>query len=333
MRTLLHIGPFNLPEASRKLLRQGCGEASVVETQDATKLDQFPDTQFDVLVSEEVPRRLEAWPRLKFVQLLSAGINHLKDHPVWETDIVVANASGTHTVPIAQYVTCAVLMVAHRMPHITSRAITQRWARDEFACAVVRGRTVGIIGYGSIGRECGRQLHALGMRIVCSKRNPVERRDTGYTAWRGTGDPEGKIPERWFGPGQLREMLPLCDVVVLTAPATDATMGLIGGPELGWMKPSALLINVARGGLVDEPALAQAVRHGQIAGAVVDCFKTEPIPSDHPFFDVPNMILTPHMSGVFDSFWAVMADLLGENLRRFAAGQPVLNRVNSRLGY
>jgi phosphoglycerate dehydrogenase-like enzyme len=108
---------------------------------------------------------------------------------------------------------------------------------------------------------------------------------------------------------------------------------MIGKSELALMKPTAVLINVARGGIVNESALAEALHNRQLGGAVIDCFVTEPIPPDHPFFDVPNMILTPHMSGVFDSFWPMMANLLRENLRRFLEGKPILNRVNAKLGY
>jgi phosphoglycerate dehydrogenase-like enzyme len=224
-------------------------------------------------------------------------------------------------------------MMAHRMPQITSPVTARQWTRDGLECAVVRGQTVGILGYGSIGRECARQLSALGMTVVCQKRNPANHRDEGYAAWPDTGDAEGKIPERWFGPGHLVEMLPLCDVLVVTAPFTGETCNMIGKAELASLKPSAILINIARGGIVNETALAEALQNRQLAGAVVDCFAAEPIPPDHPFFDTPNLIITPHMSGVFESFWPVMASLLAENLRRFVDGQPILNRVNAKLGY
>jgi phosphoglycerate dehydrogenase-like enzyme len=332
-QVLLDISPFNLPKTSRMRLREACGDAAVVETTDATPLEELDGSQTDVLLAEEIPQNLAAWPQLRFVQLVSAGINHLKGHPIWQTDIAVANASGTHSVPIAQYVTCAVLMTAHRMLQITLPATVRQWSRDEFACSVVRGQTVGILGYGSIGRECARQLHALGMKVVCLKRNPANRRDEGYTAWPETGDPEGKIPERWFGPGQLREMLALCDVLVVTAPSTAETFNMIDRAELALMKQTSILIIVARGGIVNESALAEALRQRQLAGAVVDCFATEPIPADHFFFDMPNLVLTPHMSGVLDNFWPVMANLLRENLQRFVEGNPLLNRVNPNLGY
>jgi phosphoglycerate dehydrogenase-like enzyme len=333
MRVLLHVGPFNLSESTIRPLRDACAGADVVTTRDATPLDHLPDKAFDVLVAEEIPHNLADWPRLRFVQLVSAGSNHLDGHPVWDTDILVANASGTHSVPIAQYVTCAVLMMAHRMPQAIAPESTRRWQREGLENSVVRGKTAGIIGYGSIGRECARQLSALGMQVVCLKRDPTNRHDEGYTAWPGTGDPAGEIPARWFGPPQLHEMLPMCDVLVVTTPATSSTLGMIGPPEFAIMKRSSALINVARGGIVDEEALAEALRSERLAGAIVDCFVTEPIPPEHVFFDVPRLILTPHVAGVSRKFWPVMATLVEQNLGRFAAGQPVLNRVNRRLGY
>lgn len=332
-RVLLHIGPYGLDPAIVQLLRDTCDGATIVESKKGETFEQMDGSQIDAIVTEDIPRNLSAWPRLRFVQLFSAGFDHLKGHPVWGTEIAIANSSGTHTVPIAQYVTCAVLMMALRMPQLMTLATTRKWAPEGLDSVIVRGQTVGIIGYGSIGRECARQLNALGMRILCLKRNPDARRDAGFTAWPGTGDPEGRIPDRWFGPKQLHEMLPLCDTLLLTVPSTPETLGLIGAAELALLKRSAVVINVARGGIVDEPALAAALREGKLGGAVVDCFTKEPLPSDHLFFGVPNLILTPHMSGVSVEFWPMMARLLGENLRRFRNGEPILNRVNGRLGY
>jgi phosphoglycerate dehydrogenase-like enzyme len=333
MRALLHVGPFNLPDSAVDQLQNSCGEVESVTTCDATPLDELADTEFEILVAEEIPHNLARWPRLRFVQLVSAGINHLDGHPVWRSEIFVANASGTHSVPIAQYVTCAVLMLAHHMPRAIAPETTRHWRREKLECTIVRGQTVGIIGYGSIGRECARQLHALGMRVVCMKRDPANRRDEGFTAWPGTGDPIGELPDRWFSSQQLDEMLPSCDVIVVTTPATMETLGMIGIKEFALMKKTAVLVNVARGGIVDEQALAEAVRKQSLAGAVVDCFATEPIPPEHVYFDTPGIILTPHVAGVCDEFWPIMAKLLDENVRRFVAGSPVLNLVDVRRGY
>ena len=134
--------------------------------------------------------------------------------------------SGTHGVPIAQFVTCTYLMMMHRMPELLQFKPSRTWPnRVALAGSTLRSQTVGIIGYGSIGRECARQLAALGMRVVCLKRDPATRRDDGYNAWPGTGDPEGTLPSAWFGPDQLNAMLPECDLVVVAVKGSGAKAG------------------------------------------------------------------------------------------------------------
>jgi phosphoglycerate dehydrogenase-like enzyme len=297
-------------------------------------LEQLNGSEVTILITEQVPRDLFHWPDLRWVQLLSAGANQLLNHPILETDIQITTASGTHGVPIAQYITCTWLMMVHHMQQIMEFKPSRNWPnRESLAGFPFRGLTAGIIGYGSIGRESARQLKGLGMKIICLKRDSQSRADTGYNAWPDTGDPDGKIPSAWFGPEQIREMLPQCDLVVVTVPSTPQTKGMISKPEFSLMKKSARMIIISRGGIVSEQALADALNEGQLAEAVVDCFVQEPIPSDHFFFDVPNLIMTPHMSGVYEGFWPVIVGLIGENLKRFKAGLPLLNQTNRQQGY
>ena len=331
MRLLLNT-VFRFDAGHRAALEAACPGVELAEANAAP--DQLDGAEVDVLVTEQVPRNLAAWPRLRWVQLLSAGSNQLVGHPIQQTPIPVTTASGTHGVPIAQYVTWAVLTLAHRMPQVLQYQPTQRWPdRLSLAGRPLPGRTVGIIGYGSIGRECARQLAALGLRVVCLKRDPAARRDEGYNAWPGTGDPEGRIPAAWYGPSQLEEFLPQCDVVVVTVPSTPRTEGMLGLDQLARMKRSAHLVVISRGGIVPEPVLAEALRSGVLAGAVIDCFVKEPLNGPHELFTTPNLVMTPHMSGVYEGFWDLMVGLLAENLRRFRGGEPLLNPVDHRLGY
>lgn len=324
---------FKFSDAQRTALQTIWPGIELAE-QSASSPEQLDGAGVEILVTEQVPRNLEAWSSLRWVQLMSAGANQLLNHPIQQSPIPVTTASGTHSVPIAQFVTCTWLMMAHRMPQLLQFQPTRIWPnRLALAGTTLRGQTVGIVGYGSIGRECARQLSALGMRVICVKRDPGNRMDAGYNAWPGTGDPEGRIPAGWFSPGQLHAMLPECDLVVVTAPSTPQTEGMIGNREFACLKPGARMIIISRGGIVVEQALADALRCGQLAEAVVDCYVREPLPADHFFFDVPNLIMTPHMSGVYDGFWPVMVGLLGENLRRFRAGQPLLNLTDRRKGY
>ena len=332
MKLLLNSA-FNFSDAQRRDLGASWPGIEIVE-QNAASPDQLDGMGVEVLVTELVPRNLGVWESLRWVQLLSAGANQLLGHPIQDTAIPVTTASGTHGVPIAQYVTCTWLMLAHRMERLLRFKPSHTWPnRQALAGTVLRGLTAGIVGYGSIGRECARQLAALGMRIVCQKRDPAGHSDAGYNAWPGTGDPEGKIPAAWYGPGQLEEMLPQCDLVVVTVPSTPLTAGMMGEREFAWLKPGARMIIISRGGIVSEPALAAALRSGRLAEAVVDCYVREPLPPDHFFFDVPNLTMTPHMSGVYAGFWPVFVGLLGENLRRHRAGQPLLNLTQRQNGY
>jgi phosphoglycerate dehydrogenase-like enzyme len=173
---------------------------------------------------------------------------------------------------------------------------------------------------------------AFAMRVLACKRDPSRRADAGYTV-PGTGDPEGRLPDAWFGVGQLREMLAHSDVVVMCAPSTPETRRMIGEAELRVMKPSAFFVNVGRGATVDEAALAQALAERRLAGAAVDVFAQEPPPPGHPLYELDNVILSPHVSGFLPSYDDRCTDLFAENLRRYLAGEPLLNLVDRARGY
>jgi len=332
MKLLLHT-IFAFTPAQRSVLAAALPGVEIAET-GGGDLNLYDGRDVAILVTEQLPRELAGWPALRWVQLISAGANQVLGHPLQATDIVVTNASGTHGVPIAQYVTTAVLMAAHRVPEILAFKPTRTWPnRTALASRPLRGATVGLLGYGSIGRECARQLAALGLRVICLKRDPAAREDRDFNAWPGTGDPAGRLPEAWYGPAALEEFVRASDYVVVTVPSTPQTAGLIGARELAWSKPGAHWVVVSRGGIVEEAALAAALRTGKVAGATVDCFVREPLPPDHEFFATPNLLLTPHMSGVYAGFWDIFNTLLADNLRRFAAGDPLLNRVQHARGY
>jgi len=174
-----------------------------------------------------------------------------------------------------------------------------------------------------------RQLSALGMRIVAIKPRPEVRADSSYRV-PGTGDPDGSIPDRIVGDDGFIYAVREADVLVLTMPLTDASRGIVGRDVLAAMPAHACLINVSRGALVDEPALLEALRAGRLAGAVLDVFATEPLPADSPWWDAPNVIVTPHASGHTLRFFD---DLVVENVRRYLAGEPLLNPVDPERGY
>lgn len=287
-----------------------------------------------ILVTDlRVPKDLRACPQLKWIQLVSAGANQVTNTAIADSDILVTTASGLHGAPIAQFVTGNLLMLVHCLPQLGEIQRSRHWpaSRWEFRGSLLRGKTAGVLGYGSIGRECARQLHALGMRIVAL--DPGPRRDDGYNCWPDTGDAEGSLPEHWFQPAELGALMRECDVLVVAAPYTPQTAGMIGRAELDLMKPGGRVIIISRGGIVQERALADALASGHLGGAAVDCFEQEPPSSGHFFYDTPNLIMTPHMAGAFEGFWPAMMNLFAENLRRFHEGRPLLNQTNKRLGY
>lgn len=306
----------------------------IVETAGKTEVSDADRREAEILMTDlRVPTDLKAWPKLKWIQLISAGANQVTKTAIAESNILVTTASGLHGVPIGQFVTGNLLMLVHCLPQLGEIQRSRHWPADRWhlRASILRGQTAGVLGYGSIGRECARQLHALGMRIVAL--DPSGQRDDGYNCWPGTGDAEGKLPDRWFKPPELAAMLKECDVLLVAAPYTPHTAGMIGAAELALMKPGGRVIIISRGGIVQERALADALQRKHLAGAAVDCFEQEPPPADHFFYDTPNLIMTPHMAGAFEGFWPAMMTLFTENLRRFHAGQPLLNQTNKRLGY
>lgn len=296
-------------------------------------------SETDVLYAMTVPRDLARAPRLRWVQLHMAGVNALHDHPIYtQSAIPLTTTSGVHAATIAEYAVTVLLALAHRVPRMVAWQATGGWPPDEqrwslFLPAPVRGATLGIIGYGSIGRELARIAKtAFAMTILACKRDPSVRADPGYCP-PGTGDPDGVLPDEWMPPARLGELLARSDVVVMCAPLTADTRHLLGATELRAMKPSAFFINVGRGATVDEAALAGALRDGRLAGAAVDVFAEEPPPAGHPLYGLDGVILSPHVSGFLPGYDDRCAELFAENLRRFLAGAPLLNLVDRARGY
>jgi phosphoglycerate dehydrogenase-like enzyme len=315
---------------------RGVSPALTVTRADAKSADY---AAADVVYAGLPPRTLGQAPRLKWVQVHMAGVDALADHPLYtQSTVLLTTTSGVHAATIAEYVITVMLALAHRVPRMVEWKGRGGWPPDAqrwplFVPSEIRGATLGIIGYGSIGRELARVARtAFAMTVLACKRDPARRRDEGW-GLPGTGDPEGAFPEAWLSPAQLPELLARSDVVVICAPLTAQTRGFIGASELGLMKPTACLINVGRGASLDERALAQALADKRIAGAAVDVFAQEPPPAGHPLYAVDNVIVSPHVSGFLPSYDERCTDLFAENLRRFLAGVPLLNLVDRGRGY
>lgn len=336
MKILSTIG---LTSEDRLLLEQAAGDAEIVDRRCRSQAEMVEaaeggcDVYFGFRVPDELMRRA---PGLKWVQLLSAGADHILRGLLGErANVAVTTASGIHSTPIAEYTIGSMLAWAHGF-HITMRAqMRHEWKRNsQFMDSVdsMRGKTLGIIGYGSIGRETARIALALGMTVLALKRNPSDRRDTGWNP-PGVGDPDGAIPARWYGPEEREAILRDSDFITVTLPMTTLTQRFIGAREIAAMRPHAYIVNVGRGEVIDQDALIEALREKRIGGAGLDVFAREPLEADSLLWDLENVILTPHMSGAFKGYNSACCELFAANLRRYRAGQPLYNFVDRALGY
>ena len=275
-------------------------------------------------------------PRLRWVQLYSAGPDHILTHPLWTTPVLFTTTSGIHAIPIAEYVLTMMLAWLRRLPQAFELRQRGVWpTRTErvslFMGEEMRGKTLGIVGYGSIGRELARLATAFGMRVLAMQRG-THRRDAGFVL-PGIGDPEGTLPERYYAPGELHTMLAECDVVVIAAPLTAQTRGMFDEAAFKAMKSNAFLVNIARGDICDEQALLRALREQTIAGAALDVFHEEPLPSDNPLWGLPNVFISPHISGLTRLYNERAAQIFADNLRRYLADEPLYNLVDKIQGY
>ena len=299
-----------------------------VRGDDGFSYQTLVDDRLEVIVGSRAPADLAQVPALRWLQLRSAGVDHLAADPPWRKGITTTNARGVFAVPIAEYVTGMLLRV--RQPADWARdQDAHHWPEDAPLISILRGTTAVVVGYGSIGREIARQLSALGVRVVAVKARPEQRLDDAYRV-PGTGDPDGSIPERIVGLEGLAEAAREADTLIVTVPLTTASRGLVDTAVLAALPPTAWVVNTSRGALIDEPALLDALRAGRLAGAVLDVFVEEPLPAESPWWDAPNVIVTPHASGVTLRYFDA---LVVENVRRYLAGEPLLNRVDPERGY
>lgn len=281
------------------------------------------------------PRDLSIAPKLKWVQLHSAGINQLTNHPILKTDIRITTSSGIHAVPIGEFSIAMMFALARRVSTMVRQQDRAEWPKDRwrlFLGTELRGKTLGIIGYGSIGRETARIAKlGLGMRVIAMTRGG-EKRDRGYIE-PGTGDPDGVLPEAWFMRPQLLDLLAQSDLVLIATPLTDETRNMITERELRAMKPSVFIVNIARGGIIAEDALVRALNANWIAGAGLDVFEQEPLPADSPLWKCENALIAPHVSGATPHYDDRATELFCENIRRYLRGDELLNLVNRERGY
>lgn len=299
-------------------------------------IEQALTPQTTILLTNAARFGLMNAPNLRWVQLTSAGVNHAYGTALWQNDITLTNASGVHAAHLAEYVLAVILAHAHRLPQAQRLQARAHWPGREkgdlLMPAELRGRTIGILGYGAIGREVGRLAQTFGLRVLATRRTTGPPQFDGWTP-AGTGDPDGSIPARYYDLPELHALLADSDVVVLALPLSQATHHIIDASALATMRPAALLVNIGRGGLIDQDALITALRAGKLGGAALDVTNPEPLPPDSPLWGFENVQITPHIAGMSSRYNEYVTELFAENLRRYLAGTPLLNLVDRARGY
>ncbi len=305
-------------------LRRLSPQLEVVRELDPDKArEQLQDAE--IVLCFQLPGPLAEAKGLRWIQLVSAGAEHILEAGVGATDVVVTTASGIHGVAMAEYTLGVMVMLARRMPLVLRESERHQWKPGRlrnYYGEELWGKTLGILGLGAIGQRVATAVRCLGMRVIGLRRSGPG----------GEGLPEGLV-DAVFGPEALTDLLGQSDFLLVALPLTAETRGLLGEKQLRAMKPSSYLINVARGGIVDESALARALREGWIAGAASDVFAQEPLPPDSEIWDLPNLIVTPHIAGGTMPYLDRAAELFRENLERYLAGRPLMNLLDKQKGY
>jgi len=275
--------------------------------------------QAEVIYGLRLPRNvIVRAPKLKWVQVMSAGVDRFLDDEFRQSSVIMTSVSGMHATPIGEIVLELMLMFAKQAPLCFQLKQEKQWKR--FMPTVLRSKTVGIVGLGNIGREVARLAKAFGMRVVATRRSAKR-------VMRAKGI-DILLPRE-----QLPRLLSESDFVVLSLPFTSETNKLIGEEELRAMKPTAYLINIARGNIVDEEALIRALDEHWIAGAGLDVFATEPLPADSCLWESPNVIFSPHIAGGMEDYNIRATELFCENLRHYLSGENLLNVIDKKKGY
>jgi phosphoglycerate dehydrogenase-like enzyme len=262
--------------------------------------------------------------RLRWVQSPAVGVGSLLFPELLASPVVLTSARGIRARSIAEHVLMVTIALARRLPHALRAQAAHHWAQDELEgpssdVRMLDGARMGIVGLGAIGVELARIAAPFGFAVSAIRRRPDLPR------------PEG-VQDVW-PPERLTDLLARSDVVVVAAPHTLETKRLIGRREVAAMKRGAYLVNVARGKMIDDDAVIEALKDGRLGGAALDVFTSEPLDRASPYWDLPNVIVTPHTSGSMQDYWTPLVTLFSDNLRRFDAGRELINVVDKVAGY
>jgi phosphoglycerate dehydrogenase-like enzyme len=310
-------------EAYFELLDELSGEVPELEFVRARTREEILEAvcDCDVLFGHVTAELCEAAPKLRWVQAPSAGVEHVPGiTALRERDIIVTNARGAHGPSIGEHAFALLLALTRMLPTCFAQQREHVWGREGIyrQAREIRGMTMGLLGYGAIGRGVAQRAQGFELDLLAVDIRPH--------------DPRPYVDEVW-PPERLPELLERSDVVVVSTPLTSETRHLLDAAALDRMKPDAFLIVVSRGGIVEEAALAAAMGRGHLAGAALDVTEKEPLPADSPLWDIPNLILTPHMAGASAPKERRVVEIFKDNLRRYSRGEGLVNLVDRELGY
>jgi phosphoglycerate dehydrogenase-like enzyme len=301
--------------------------------------EEIPDEvweQVEILYTRWVLPKPDQVPNLRWIQFHYAGVDHSLTAPILQNlDIVATSLSGAAAPQVAEHALTLMLALGHRLPEILNLQHQGIWSHErwaEFTPQELNFSTVGIVGYGSIGRRLAQLLQPLGATVLATKRDAMHPEDSGYS-FEDIGDPTGDLVSRLYPPQAFRSMFRECDYIVITVPLTAETGNMIGAREFNAMKSSAYLVDVSRGSIINQDALITALKEGMIAGAALDVFSEEPLPEDHPYWNLPNIIITPHIAGYSVRYNERAVTLFAENLDRYISKRPLYNLVDIQRCY
>jgi phosphoglycerate dehydrogenase-like enzyme len=316
---LLGFEPDTLDQEYVEKVKALAPDYEIVVTRDTEEIqERLPEIE---IVAGSFPRDLlDQATNLRWLQQWGAGADWLLRYPeAAEMDFVLTNASGVHAVPISEHIFALMLAFARRLCEAVRAQAKHEWARPNRGDVVeLAEKTMVLIGVGAIGERTARLAAAMDMHVLGVRRHP-----------------EKAVPgvAQMFGPDKLLDVLAQADYIVLTVPLTPETRNMIDEEALQAMKPSSYIVNIGRGGTIQEDALIRALREGWIAGAGLDVFETEPLPEDSPLWDLDNVIITPHYSGRTPRYHERAMAIFLDNLHRYVGGQEMRNVVDKELGY
>jgi phosphoglycerate dehydrogenase-like enzyme len=304
--------------------------------QQATEIADEVWGKIEVLYTATVLPEPAKVPNLRWVQFHLAGVEYALDaNLLRQPQIRFTTLSGAAAPQVAEYVVSMFLALGHHLPEMMALKSRAEWPHrrgELFNPHELHGSTVGIVGYGSIGREVARLLQPFHPTILAAKSDVMHPEDDGYMP-EGLGDPQGDLFDRLYPVQALRSMLKECDFVMVAVPLTPATRDLLGEEELKALKPTAFLVDVSRGGIVNPEALLAVLQEKRIQGAALDVFPQEPLPADSPFWQLPNVIISPHISGFSAKYMERAMALFAKNLELYLNGVALLNQLDTDKKY